>query len=371
MKYIFCITQKCNLKCGYCYIGKKNISMSLDVAEKIIDFIFTRTPPQEMLDIGFFGGEPLLEFELIRSITSMIKSHRHYDAERVVLSVVTNGTVFSEEIAEFIDAEGIDFCISCDGPPSAQDRFRRFRNGGKTSAIVEDTIRKAVNIFPTVMVNAVYTPDTLSLLARTVDYFRSLGLRRLFLSPDFSAVWSAEDIEILEREYACIAEKYIASHLQGDPYFINIIDNKITVFLRGGYQASERCRMGTGELAFAPTGNIYGCERLIGDDNGSPHCLGNIAVGTDVNLSKCHSKSGGEFNVECLECGIKDYCMNWCGCSNYFSSGYYNRVGTFLCASERAAVKTAYDVFQKLEKEPGNHFVEHLAGRPHVKTLFK
>jgi uncharacterized protein len=352
-------------------MGKKNISMSLDVAERIIDFIFTRTPHQELLDIGFFGGEPLLEFELIRSITSMIKAHRQYDANRVFLSVVTNGTVFSKEIAEYMIAQGIDYCISCDGSPSVQNLFRRFRNGGKTSAIVEDTIRKAVNIFPTVMVNAVFTPETLTSLAKSVDYFRSLGLRRLFFSPDFSAVWSEKDIEILEREYACIAEKYISRHLRGDPYFINIIDNKITVFLRGGYQASERCRMGTGEFAFAPTGNIYGCERLIGDDNGSEHCIGNIAVGTDINLSKCHFKSGGEINIECLECGIKDYCMNWCGCSNFFSSGYYNRVSTFLCASERAAVNAAYNVFQKLEKEPENHFIEHLAGRPYAKALFK
>lgn len=61
---------------------------------------------------------------------------------------------------------------------------------------------------------------------------------------------------------------------------------------------------------------------------------------------------------------MRDYRTNWCGCSNYFSSGHYNRVGAFLCASERTAVKIAFDVFQGLEKEVGGVFMEHLSGRP-------
>jgi uncharacterized protein len=345
--------------------------MQLDIAGAVVDFIFERTPPHENIDIGFFGGEPILEFDLVKSITSMIKSHRLYDAGRVTLSVVTNGTVFSEEIAEFIKTQAIEFCISCDGPPSVQDRFRRFLDGKETSATVEETIKKAVEVLPTVVVNAVYTPPTLSLLSQTVEYFYALGLKRLFLSPDYSATWTKKDIDSLEHVYGEVARKYVEHYLLKKPLFINIIDNKITVMLRGGYQQIERCRMGTGDLAFAPSGNIYPCERLIGADDGSTHCIGNVSKGIDLSRMSCHTMAGGEVNTECMECGIKDYCMNWCGCSNYFSSGYYNRVSSFLCASEQMAVKTAFGVFQELERKLGGVFMEHLSGRPNANVFAK
>jgi uncharacterized protein len=345
--------------------------MPLDTAAAVVDLIFERTPPQENIDIGFFGGEPILEFDLIKSITSMIKLHRLYDAGRVTLSVVTNGTLFSQEIAEFINAQEIEFCISCDGPQSVQDCYRRFRDGRGSSAAVEETIKRAVNAFPTVMVNAVYTPITVSRLSETVEYFSQLGLKRLFLSPDYSATWTKVDIDSLEHVYGEVAEKYVEHYLFGSPLFINIIDNKITVILRGGYQQIERCRMGTGELAFAPSGNIYPCERLIGGDDGSTHCIGNVRKGMDLGRMSCHTMAGEEVNAECMECGIRDYCMNWCGCSNYFSSGYYNRVGSFLCASEQMSVKTAFGVFQELERELGGVFMEHLAGRPYANVFLK
>ncbi len=369
MKCTLCITQKCNLNCSYCYIGKKPSSMSLDVACAAVDFLFERTPPEDIIDIGFFGGEPLLEFELIKSITAMIKSHPQYDAGRVSLSVVTNGTIFSDEIAGFMNEQGIECGISCDGPPPVQDRFRRFGDGSGSSAAVEETIRRAVEAFPTVLVNAVYTPSTLSHLPRSVEYFSSLGLKRIFLSPDYSASWTKSDIDSLAHVYGCVAEKYIEYYLREKPHFINIIDNKIAVILRGGYQPTERCTMGSGELAFAPSGNIYPCERLIGADDGSTHSIGNVGTGIDPGLMACHIKAGGDANAECTECGIRDYCTNWCGCSNYFSSGYYNRVGTFLCASEQTAVKAAFGVFQRLEKEVGGVFMEHLSGRPFTHAL--
>jgi len=99
MKYTLCITQQCNLNCGYCYIEKKNATMSLSTAARIIDFIFSNTPPEEVIDIGFFGGEPLLHFDLIRDITETVKRNPRFDEYRVVYAMVTNGTIFRDEIA--------------------------------------------------------------------------------------------------------------------------------------------------------------------------------------------------------------------------------------------------------------------------------
>ena len=367
MKCTLCITRQCNLRCDYCYIGQKKSVMPLETAHQVIDFIFEHAPPPgsgEKIEIGYFGGEPLLAFELIKSITHSLQNHPSFERAPVELTVVTNGTIFSDEIADFIIKNHMGFGISCDGPPEVQDLFRHFPDGKGSSAVVEKTIRRAVEALPAVMVNAVYHPRTLAHLPQVVDYFSSLGIRQIYLSPDFSAPWSKKDAELLPGIYQQVARQYRDFYLSGDPHYISLIDAKIAVILRDGYQAGERCKMGRGEFAFAPSGNIYPCERLIGSDDGDTHCIGNVSTGLEPAEMCRRLDPESEINPECRQCGVTDYCMNWCACSNYFSTGYYNRVGPFLCASEKTAIITALEVFQALEKQPGTVFAEHLAGAP-------
>lgn len=335
MKYTLCITQQCNMRCQYCYIDKKDTEMSLSIAKKIVDFIFKNTPSKEKIDIGFFGGEPLLEFELIKKITETIENHPSFNKKLVELTVVTNGTIFSDEIADFLNEHHIGFCLSCDGPPFVQDTLRCLQDGKGSSSIVTNTIRRAKETLLSVLVNAVYHPQTFRYLPHVVEYLASLGLKRIYLNPDFSAPWSKKEAELLSEIYGQISKQYIDFYLQKKPHFISLIDSKIAVILGEGYKPLDRCKMGTGEFAFTPSGNIYPCERLIGTDTGNGHCIGNIASGLNREQMSCKTAPGMEINTECISCSLKDYCMNWCGCSNYFSSGYYNRVSPFLCLSEK------------------------------------
>ena len=363
MKYTICVTQECNLNCEYCYIGKRKAVMPLSVAQKVVDFIFKNTPPDRKIDIGFFGGEPLLEFGLVGSVTQMIEQHSAFDDRRVQISLVTNGTLFDDSIAEFVNTHSIHFCLSCDGPPDVHDLFRRFPNGRGSSRWVEGTIRRAVQAFSAVLVNAVYHPRTYRRLPEVVDYLASLGVTQIYLNADYSAAWSELDAESIFQVYEQVGERYLAFYLQGQPKFISLIDSKIAVILRSGYQPGERCQMGTAELAFAPDGTIYPCERLIGKGTGE-HSVGHVDTGLTPRRSLCRVGFRRSLNPECLSCGLKEYCMNWCGCSNYFSTGDYDRPGAFMCASERAAIQVAFAVFQKLNASMGAIFADHLAGLP-------
>lgn len=362
MKYTLLVTQRCNLRCDYCYIGKRAATMPEEVARRAIDFAFRVTPPSEQIEIGFFGGEPLLEPELIRRITRRIESHPAFDRERVPLTVVSNGTVFTDRIASFLADHEIALGISCDGPPDVQDRHRTFANGRGSGQRVERTIRRALEVFPRLMVNAVYGPDSFRDLPRTVEFFSSLGVRRIYLSPDFSASWSSADAAALDAVFGAVADLYRSYYLRGDPHFISLIDGKVAVILRGGFRTAERCRMGHGEFAFTPSGDIYPCERLVGD-GGEDHRIGSVFTGLDVSRMLCHRAPGGELRPECERCGLRNHCMNWCGCSNYFSSGHYNRVGAFLCASEQAAIRTAFETFRALDAA-GIPLSDHLGGPP-------
>lgn len=217
MKYTFSITQQCNLRCGYCYIDKRDGRMTIPVAQRAIEFAFKNTPPEEKIDIGFFGGEPLLEFGLIQDITGMIEAHPSFDRERVELTVVTNGTVFSNQIANFLNQHNIGFCVSYDGLPQVHDSFRTFADGKGSALIVEHTIQKAVEALPCVLVNTVYHPKSFLLLPQAVQHLSSMGLRQIYLNPDFTAPWSKTEADLLLKVYAEIADLYVAFYLQGNP----------------------------------------------------------------------------------------------------------------------------------------------------------
>ncbi len=370
MKYTLFVTQRCNLACTYCYVPKHPRSMSHQTARDAIAFIFRTASSLERFEIGLFGGEPLLEFPLVRDIVGLVESHPGFAPARVGLTLVTNGTIFSDEIGAFLLEHGIRFCLSCDGPPPIQDASRRSPAGEPSSPQVERTIREARAALPAVLVNAVYGPETLDFLPETARYLSALGLRTLYFNPDFSARWTPADVARLPSAYDRLAAFYCDAYRRGDPHFISILDNKIAVLLRGGYQPGERCGMGHRELAFTPDRRIYPCERLVSDSRAGTHEIGTLDTGLDLTRLACRRMTPGETNSQCLACGLRDYCMTWCGCSNYFMTGWYNRVGPFLCASEKAAIEVGARVLNALEGELGPTFLHHLTGETHYNSVY-
>ncbi|HET6487338.1 MAG TPA: radical SAM protein [Spirochaetia bacterium] len=369
VRITLCITLRCNLACSYCYVEKRPERMSEETARKAVAFAFEHTPPDRPLEFGFFGGEPLLEIGLLEEITHMAERHPRYDPMRVTFSVTTNGTIFSDRIAAFLRRHGVKTCISCDGPPEIQNLHRRGAAGEPTAALVEETTREALRALPRVLVNAVYGPATLDALPRTVEYLSGLGLRQIHLNADYSADWACIDPSEIISTYRRTAQRYLDWYRAGIPHYINLIDEKIAVALRGGYLAQERCQMGTGELAITPDGGIYPCERLIGTRNNGPHRIGCLEHGIDPFRMDCRRRADGDRNRECETCPVRDYCMNWCGCSNAFMTGFYNRVGSFLCASEKAAIQVAIETLRTMEAVLGPVFLHHYAGQPSFNSM--
>ena len=344
--------------------------MPLEVATGIVDFAFRNTPATEDVDLGFFGGEPLLEFRLLAAITRYVERHPRHDPRRVKLSVVTNGTLLTREIARYLGEHRIGITVSCDGPPAVHDRHRRFPDGRGSAAAVARGIDTALGVLGRVLVNAVYGPETFEALPGTVDHLSSLGVRQIHLNPDFSARWTEEDVRRVPGIYREVADRYVRFYREGRPHFISLVDSKITVMLRGGYQPLERCRMGTGEFAFDPTGRVYPCERLVSSAP-EEHAIGAANGVVKIGPVRNQLSPGPPINPECAACGVQDYCVNWCGCSNWFMTGRYDRVGPFLCASERALLSVAEEVFRTLESELGPTFAEHVGGKGVARSVLE
>ncbi len=360
MKYTLSLTQQCNLRCSYCYIKKNHCFMTLELANRIVNEIFSFTPSDEIIDIGFFGGEPLLAFDFLKQVVNIVETHPLYDERHVLFSVTTNGTIFSLEIGEFLAKHNIVLCVSCDGPPQVHDKNRHFADGRKSSMLVESTLAMAKDVLPSVWVNAVYDTDSLSSLPQTIDYLSSFEVDRIYLNPDYSSSWTKDNIDSLSFVYDEIGDKYVDFLMADKPQYISLIDGKLSVLVKDGYGQDERCKMGHGEFAFSASGKIYPCARLIGADDSRQNCIGDIQSGLRETCKCNQSVTNVNENVECVDCDLASYCMNWCGCSNFFSTGNYNLSGPFLCVSEKAAITTALKVFKTLNHHYGEQILNKI-----------
>jgi len=160
--------------------------------------------------------------------------------------------------------------------------------------------------------------------------------------------------------YQEVARLYVDAYRRGQEVAINLIDGKIILFLKGGYTEADTCGMGKWQWAFAPSGNIYPCERFIGEDDDPRFQLGNLETGMDERRRIWITRLAGNRNLACLECELRPYCMNWCGCTNYYTTGRVDVAGPVLCASERAAIHAARGVLSTLSQEENALFMTHI-----------
>lgn len=344
--------------------------MSKDTLNKAIDFVFRTAQPNERIDFGLFGGEPLLAWERTQQAVALIEQHTK-SSSKVRVSLVTNGTLLDEDILEYVRDHRLILQISCDGTPHVQDSHRRFQDNKPTSEIVETNILAAVQVLPAVLVNVVYGPNTHSYLPESIEYLASLGIKQIILNPDYSANWLPEHVSSLEQTYGRIAELYLTYYKTNNPLFVSLIDEKIAIILRGGYGSAERCHMGYEEFAFSPHGFIFPCERLVENGLRNQHCIGHLDHPHDLTRSHCQGNSTTCKNAACQQCTLANYCMNWCGCTNFHATRDYSMVSYFICASERLAIKAALNVLSKVDSEQELTYINHYAGLPMLNSSLK
>lgn len=331
--------------------------MPLETAKKIIDFAFEMTPSGEKISIGLFGGEPLLRFDLIQKITNYIRENEPTDKNSISISVTTNGILLNQLILDFFREEGIRLCLSIDGPSHVHDMNRRYKNGRGSFEDVSRILRPVLDQIRNVQVNAVYGPDTIEYLPETTSFFTRMGFPIIHLNPNISADWDRTTTSNIGEKYMQVAEHYIKCYERNREIAVNLIDNKIILLLKDGYEDSDKCGMGESEWGFAPSGNIYPCERFIGEDNDPSFCIGNIHTGIDK-ITLCNViENRGNSNEECENCSFQKYCMNWCGCTNQYMTGRTDMASAFQCESEKAMILAAKHVLLTLKNN--DLFLDH------------
>jgi len=333
------VTHACNLRCTYCYTGlKMRRAMPLEVALHAIDRAAASVAPGGTLELGFFGGEPLLEADLLQAAIGHAREVCAARGLELTPALTTNGTVTDPAAWLTMLNPDLELSISCDGLPEIHDRHRLSVAGQGTSALVLATIQRLVQVGRAFNVIVVVRPDTVDALPQSIAFLRDQGVRTVQPSLDLWTTWDTAAIRRLERVVGVAADLWRYA-LPG--FSVNWFDEKLGPLLGMDMPATARCGFGDGEVAVAPSGRLYPCERLIGEDpEDHPLALpGHALAGSDF-LEMPHALRRA--HETCTRCAMDGDCNTTCRCSNYVRTGNVATPDGLLCALNQAClVETA------------------------------
>jgi len=333
---VLMITRACNLRCTYCYTGSKGfIRMTPAVARRAVDCALGSLEDRGTLNVGFFGGEPLLEPVLIREVMDYARGKAEPRGVRVRFQVTTNGTIDNGDAWRIMLDGDVELAVSCDGLPDIHDRHRRTATGEGSSWKVVRTLVGLLEAGKRFSVVMVVSPDTVEPLPNGIVYLRDLGVRLIEPSLNVWAPWTAEDIRRLEEAIERSAQVWLAGLPETS---ITWFDEKAAALLKQRIAHTSRCGFGDGEVAVAPSGRLYPCERLIGEDDGQhPLRIRGEVQGKGDFLGL---KNGARPQREaCSGCGLKVACNTFCRGINHIRTGDVNRPDGLLCAFNAACAE--------------------------------
>lgn len=336
------VNHACNLRCSYCYTGTKFHSpMSLEIGETAIDRALATLPLGGRLDLGFFGGEPLLEATNILNWMRYAREAAAKSNHRLSFSMTTNGTLDRNEAWQVMMASDLELTISFDGDPTGHDLHRKDATDQPTSAKVINTLKRLLAANREFNVNVVIRPDTVTRLPRGLEFLHDLGVRNVNLSLDLWTTWTATDGRQLEAamdQSARLWHRWL-------PYFsVNWFDAKAGSLARLPVaEGPSKCGFGNGEIAVAPSGNLFPCERLIGEDRpDQPLRLPGHALDGDLDFARIVSPFAR--CADCSGCELVGACETFCRCGNFIRTGDVNRPDGLLCLLNRATARAVVEV---------------------------
>jgi uncharacterized protein len=349
MELTLVLTHACNLGCPYCYMGQKfGRRMPKEIGEKSMRWGFDQLHEGDEIQMGYFGGEPLMAFDLLQHFHLRAEELAREKKVKLVGSCTTNATLLTKERMSWMVEHGVVIAVSLDGIKEAHDATRPFVNGSSSHEAVLRGLKIALEQAPLTEVICVIDPANVKHMHESALFILEQGVRVLSLSMNYSGNWDEESLAVYEQQLERVGDEFERRFRAGSDIYIASIDAKIVGRLKQGLKDCDRCSFGVGEIAVAPSGNLYPCERLVGEDNDPRFQIGHIDTG--LNRPKIGAINARRTTLDpmCAQCEIRDRCMNTCGCSNMMSSGDEATPGAALCLAEQINAKVADRVAHNL-----------------------
>jgi uncharacterized protein len=358
VKVILHLTKNCNLRCKYCYApGKVEGSMTAQVAQRAVDLGLELGDASAC--VSFFGGEPLIKFDLIREVTRYAVEQGRRAGKRMFFRMSTNGTLFDEEKLAFCRDNGVLFAISLDGDQEAHDAMRVFADGRGSFAVLDQKLPMILEYNPHTIITSVITPPTADRLFSSIEYMWGRGVRYFVHQLDYSHPdWSPDDLGRLEASYRQLADFYLDKIRAGEKFHLGLFDDKLKTHANSPFQLGQICDFGAKKISIAPDGRIFPCVQFVSDKaEAQDFLIGHVDSGLTERRDALVQENREE-RGQCEGCSFLGRCTNYCGCVNWQLTGEITRVPGILCAHERMLIPIADEVGNALWDERNKHFLQ-------------
>ena len=327
------LTNNCNLGCSYCFERQKpNTKMSLEVAQKTVDWLLkdSISGPMSHVDITFFGGEPLIEFENIKKIVGYARRKAEEVGKTVGFNATSNGTLFTEDVAKFWKENEIGLLLSCDGVPHAHDAHRITRRGGGSFKLLERNLDYILGVAKAKQVRMTVMPDTTKYMKEGVQFLADLGFDSIAVFEVEEVEWTKEQLLEYQEQFYQVGEFYAEAIEKGRNLAIEPLDRYIKAQLNEdspNNQDESPCGAGRGYIGIAADGTLYPCHRFFSANNfQGAFPIGHIDTGFDERkrMPFLRVKRGLMMgcDVDCNNCPAHNCCSGGCMAANYEVTGH-------------------------------------------------
>ncbi|MBQ9360181.1 MAG: thioether cross-link-forming SCIFF peptide maturase [Lachnospiraceae bacterium] len=343
------IAHDCNLRCKYCFAGKgeyhgERSLMSAEVGCRALDFLIENSAGRKNLEVDFFGGEPTMNFEVVKQIVKYGRSREQETGKNFRFTLTTNGLLLTDEVLDFANKEMHNLVLSIDGRKEVNDRMRPTAGGQGSYDVILPRFKKAAESRnqTNYYVRGTYTHYNTD-FAKDVLHLHDMGFEQVSVEPvvcdpkEPYALTEA-DVPVLLEQYDILAKEIIRRRKEGR--FINFFHFMID--LEGGPCVAKRlsgCGAGGEYLAVTPWGDLYPCHQFVGDER---FLLGNVYYGvTNKELPEKFGRANVYTKPECKECFAKFYCSGGCMANSYHATRDINGNYKTGCVLQRKRIECA------------------------------
>ena len=343
------IAHTCNLNCAYCfasqgkYHGDRAV-MSFEVGKRALDFLIENSGSRRNLEVDFFGGEPLMNFDVVKQLVAYARNIEKEKGKNFRFTLTTNGLLIDDDVIEFANKEMSNVVLSLDGRKEIHDRFRVDYAGNGSWERIVPKFQKLVNSRngKDYYMRGTFThanPDFLKDIETMLDLgFTELSMEPVVCASGDPSELTEADLPIVLDQYEKLAELMLKREKEGKPFtfYHYMID------LSGGpciYKRISGCGSGTEYMAVTPWGDLYPCHQFVGEEKFK---LGDVFNGVDNTEIQNEFESCNVYaRKDCKDCWAKLYCSGGCAANAYHATGSVKGIYEYGCKLFRKRMECA------------------------------
>ena len=343
------VAHTCNLSCSYCFASQGKYHgdralMSFETGKQAFDFLIANSGTRKNLEVDFFGGEPLMNWDVVKKLVEYARSVEKQHNKNFRFTLTTNGVLIDDDVIDFANKEMSNVVLSLDGRKEVNDHFRIDHAGRGSYDLIVPKFKRLVEKRggKDYYMRGTFTHNNVD-FTNDIFHMADLGFKELSMEPvvcppgDPYAL-TEEDLPKLKEQYEILAKEMIRRKKTGDGftfyhYMIDLTNGPCI------YKRITGCGSGTEYMAVTPWGELYPCHQFVGDPK---YSLGNVWTGVTRKEVQDEFRSCNAYaRKECRDCWAKLYCSGGCAANSYHATGSINGVYEYGCELFKKRIECA------------------------------